>query len=129
MLYRVSCFLHVQDNYFLHLCRTITSYMCRTIISYMCRTIISYMCRIIISYMCRTIIGERAKRARHSQVCTIENRRYIMVRAISVYSAGVPYAARFTASRYPWLRSVLKFISIESYLKAILSDYGSNKEY
>ena len=44
------------------------------------------------------IIGERAKRARHSQVCTIENRGYIMVRAISVYSAGVPYAARFTAA-------------------------------
>ena len=43
------------------------------------------------------IIGKRAKRARHSQVCTIENRGYIMVRAISVYSAGVPYAARFTA--------------------------------
>ena len=44
------------------------------------------------------IIGERAKRARHSQVCTIENRGYIMVRAISVYSAGVQYAARFTAA-------------------------------
>ena len=43
-------------------------------------------------------VGERAKRARHSQVCTIENRGYIMVRAISVYSAGVPYAARFTAA-------------------------------
>ena len=42
-------------------------------------------------------VGERAKRARHSQVCTIENRGYIMVRAISVYSAGVPYAAHFTA--------------------------------
>ena len=27
------------------------------------------------------IIGERAKRARHSQVCSIENRIYIMVRA------------------------------------------------
>ena len=44
------------------------------------------------------IIGERAKRARHSHVCTIENREYIMVCAISVYSAGVPYAARFTAA-------------------------------
>ena len=46
------------------------------------------------------IIGKRAKRARHSQVCTIENRGYIyiMVCAISVYSAGVPYAARFTAA-------------------------------
>ena len=40
------------------------------------------------------LIGERAKRARQSQVCTIENRGYIMVHAISVYSAGVPYAAR-----------------------------------
>ena len=37
-------------------------------------------------------------RARHSQVCTIENRGYIMVRAITVYSAGVPYAARFTTA-------------------------------
>ena len=44
------------------------------------------------------LIGERAKRTRHSQVCTIENRGYIMVRAISVYSAGVPYAVRFTAA-------------------------------
>ena len=42
-----------------------------------------------------------------------------MVRAISVYSAGVPYAARFTAA--------VKII--ESSLKAISSDYGSNKEY
>ena len=45
-----------------------------------------------------TVIGERAKPAKHSQVCTIENRGYIMVRAISVYSAGVPYAACFTAA-------------------------------
>ena len=44
------------------------------------------------------VIGERAKRARHSQVYKIENRGYIMVRAISVYSAGVPYAARYTAA-------------------------------
>ena len=43
-----------------------------------------------------TVIGEREKRARHSQVCTIEN--HIMVRAISVYSAGVPYATRFTTA-------------------------------
>ena len=49
-----------------------------------------------------------------------------MVRAISVYSAGVPYAARFTTLGYV---SVLEFVSIESYLKAISSDYGSNKEY
>ena len=28
------------------------------------------------------IIGERAKRARHFQVCSIENRGYIMVHAI-----------------------------------------------
>ena len=44
------------------------------------------------------VFGKRAKRARHSQVCTVENQEYIMVRAISVYSAGVPYAARFTAA-------------------------------
>ena len=44
---------------------------------------------------------------------------YIMVHAISVYSAGVPYTAHFTAA----------VIIIESYLKAISSDYGSNKEY
>ena len=49
-------------------------------------------------YHINRIIGERAKRVRHSQVCTIENRGYIMVRAISVYSAGVAYAARFTAA-------------------------------
>ena len=42
-----------------------------------------------------------------------------MVCAISVYSADVPYAARFTAA--------VKII--ESYLEAISSDYGSNKEY
>ena len=42
-----------------------------------------------------------------------------MVRAISVYSAGMPYAAYFTAA--------VKII--ESNLKAISSDYGSNKEY
>ena len=65
------------------------------------------------------LIVERAKRARHSQVCTIVNRGYIiMVRSIKVYSAGVPYAARSAA-----------VIIIESYLKAISSDYGSNKEY
>ena len=44
---------------------------------------------------------------------------YIMVHAISVYSAGVPYAARFTAA--------VKIT--ESYLKAISLDYGSNKEH
>ena len=45
------------------------------------------------------VIGERAKRARHSQVCTIENGDiYILVRTISVYSVGVPYVARFTAA-------------------------------
>ena len=82
--------------------------------------------------ICLVIIGERAKRARHSQVCTIENRGYlyIMVRAISVYSAGVPYAARFTAAvKIPLPLAVLEFVSIESYLKAISSNYGSNKEY
>ena len=30
------------------------------------------------------VIGERAKRARHSQVCSIENHIYIIVRAIFV---------------------------------------------
>ena len=59
---------------------------------------------------------------------------YIMVRAISVYSVGMPYAARFTAcsGKNPATLgyvSVLEFVSIESYLKAISSDYGSNKEY
>ena len=50
-------------------------------------------------WLCVPFIGERAKQARHSQVCTIEiGDIYIMVRAISVYSAGVPYAARFTAA-------------------------------
>ena len=45
------------------------------------------------------IIGERAKRARHSQAVQMKiGDIYIMVRAISVYSAGVPYAARFTAA-------------------------------
>ena len=57
----------------------------------------------------------------------------IMVRAISVYSAGVPYAVRFTAAvKNPSTLgyvSVLEFVSIESYLKAISSNYGSNKEY
>ena len=56
---------------------------------------------------------------------------YIMVRATSVYSAGVPYAVRFTAAVKPSTLgyvSVLEFVSIESYLKAISSDYGSNKE-
>ena len=42
--------------------------------------------RVIRTKIARTIIGERAKRARHSQVCSIENRGYIyniyiMVRA------------------------------------------------
>ena len=47
----------------------------------------------------QSLVGERAKRARHSQVCTIENRRYIYYgTCISVYSVGVPYAARFTAA-------------------------------
>ena len=32
-----------------------------------------------------TIIGERAKRARHSQVCSIENRGYILY-IIIIYS-------------------------------------------
>ena len=58
---------------------------------------------------------------------------YIMVRAISVYSAGVPYASALycsskNSSTLGYV-SVLEFVSIESYLKAISSDYGSNKEY
>ena len=56
----------------------------------------------------------------------------IMVRAISVYSAGVPYAARFTEAKTTTTLgyvSVLEFVSIQSYLKAISSNYGSNKEY
>ena len=32
-----------------------------------------------LSIMIITIIGERAKRARHSQVCSIENRGYIII--------------------------------------------------
>ena len=52
------------------------------------------------------------------------------IRAISVYSAGVPYAVRFSGKNPATLGvSVLEFFSIQSYLKAISSDYGSNKEY
>ena len=36
--------------------------------------------RVIRTKIARTIIGERAKRARHSQVCSIENRGYIYTR-------------------------------------------------
>ena len=35
--------------------------------------------RVIRTKIARTIIGERAKRARHSQVCSIENRGYIYI--------------------------------------------------
>ena len=35
--------------------------------------------RVITTKIARTIIGERAKRARHSQVCSIENRGYIIL--------------------------------------------------
>ena len=35
--------------------------------------------RVIRTKFARTIIGERAKRARHSQVCSIENRGYICI--------------------------------------------------
>ena len=49
-----------------------------------------------------------------------------MVRAISVYSAGVPYAALFTAAvKIPLpfgYVSVQEFVLIESYLKAISSN-------
>ena len=58
---------------------------------------------------------------------------YFMVRATSVYSTGVPYAAAlYCSGKNPATLgyvSVLEFVSIESYLKAISSDYGSNKEY
>ena len=40
-----------------------------------------------------------------------------MGRTISVYSAGVPYAVRFTAAVKNGYVSVLEFVSIESYLK------------
>ena len=57
-----------------------------------------------------------------------------MVYAISVNSASVPYAACFTAAvkiPLPLIGyvSVLEFVSIERYLKAIWSNYGSNKEF
>ena len=45
--------------------------------------------RVIRTNFARTIIGERAKRARHSQVCSIENRGYIYVIVI------------------PWLRGII----------------------
>ena len=35
------------------------------------------LARPIMGTICLVIIGERAKRARHSQVCSIENRGYI----------------------------------------------------
>ena len=37
------------------------------------------------SYSTMSVIGERAKRARHSQVCSIENRGYIYI-YIYIYS-------------------------------------------
>ena len=40
-------------------------------------------------YVC-TIIGERAKRARHSQVCSIENRGYIYI----LYTRNVLHSAQ-----------------------------------
>ena len=54
-----------------------------------------------------------------------------MVRAISVDCAGVPYAVYCNGKNPATLDyvSVLEFVSIESYLKGISSDYGSNKEY
>ena len=59
---------------------------------------------------------------------------YILVRAISVNSASVPYAACFTAAVKISLFligyiSVLEFVLIERYLKAISSNYGLNKVY
>ena len=40
--------------------------------------------RVISTKIARTIIGERAKRARHSQVCSIENRIYITRKMVPI---------------------------------------------
>ena len=96
------------------------------------------------------IIGERAKRARHSLVCSIENRGYIYImystcnfcsyNPVKKAERNFEIAARTvyvvlrralqlrSKSRFPGNISVLEFFSIESSLKAISSDYGSNKE-
>ena len=42
------------------------------------------------------IIGERAKRVRHSHVCSIENRGYVYV----IAWAGVIFGIYFTSCRY-----------------------------
>ena len=39
--------------------------------------------------MMKMIIGERAKRARHSQVCSIENRGYIYIQWNLFYPDGL----------------------------------------
>ena len=76
----------------------------------------------------KLIVGERA---RHSQVCTIENRRYILwyvqfqfiarraIRSVLYCSGKNPATLGYV--------SVLEFVLIESYLKAFSSDYGSNR--
>ena len=42
--------------------------------------------KLFMSSFSQTIIGERAKRARHSQVCSIENRGYIYYHILYIYS-------------------------------------------
>ena len=39
-----------------------------------------------LNLFCQVFIGERAKRARHSQVCSIENRGYIYIYICICYS-------------------------------------------
>ena len=93
--------------------------------------------------MMKMIIGERAKRARHSQVCSIENRGYIYIvranfvlitrkeaRTLCLRVCGAtPHFTAMVKIPLPGNILVLEFFSIESSLKAISSDYGSNKEY
>ena len=40
------------------------------------------------------IVGERAKRARHSQVCSIENRGYIYIYSTCKFCSYNPYRRR-----------------------------------
>ena len=74
--------------------------------------------------------GKRAKRERHSQVCTIENRGYIWYVQFLFIARGAICSALYCSGKNPSTLgyvSVLEFVSIESYLKAISSNYGSNK--
>ena len=91
----------------LTLCKFISLWFCFLLHSVDISNLLSYIQNMSSNELARPVMG------------TIFLVSIIMVRAISVYSAGVPYAARFTAA--------VKII--ESYLKAISSDYGSNKEY